>query len=460
MSKIPLFAHLNLDEGSDILPFWLDYHRFIFAGCFLSGAAAREDNTIHLVRKFCPDWQIAHSDTMTSHALTPNDFVLHSGDLDAEFELDTLDTLRKYYAGLKCPNAHPKNTIDFLSNIKDVREDSGAVRHFPENDNVSILSFRFSSDTKRMNCMKTPEHDNIMRWIDERIKAFKQTDYIYYVEPYADCDWGEDRVILAEDVNLLGDTDFNADGHKVLSLMSSATATTTAKYNGFWKRFVEERILEITSRPIAAEQYHNHISDEEHKQIINRMPYKKTDSPELLEFAQHMESRVSEIVGKKVKIFNDDLWVRICRPSCVGGASDYNPCHRDVYLDFYRNIVNIYVPIVGSNELSSLTMQSGSHLWNERDIMVTRGGAHFKNSGKKYSVDAVVQSRRRLTMSRPNPNIDEFILFSPYLIHGCSDNANADITRMSVEVRFIQDTEQGRKQEAAFNAFLKSRVWR
>jgi ectoine hydroxylase-related dioxygenase (phytanoyl-CoA dioxygenase family) len=105
-------------------------------------------------------------------------------------------------------------------------------------------------------------------------------------------------------------------------------------------------------------------------------------------------------------------------------------------------------------------MEPGSHLWNENETMMTRGGAYFKNSGKKYSVDAVVQSRRRLNMARPNPNIDEFILFSPYLIHGCSDNSNADITRMSVEVRFIQDTECGRKQEAVFNTFLKSRVWR
>lgn len=189
------------------------------------------------------------------------------------------------------------------------------------------------------------------------------------------------------------------------------------------------------------------------------MPYKKTDSAELKAFGEHMESRVSEIVGQKVKIFNDDIWVRICRPTCVS-ASDYNPCHRDVYLDFYRNIVNIYMPIVGSNELSSLTMESGSHLWSESDTMVTRGGAVFKSSGKKYSVDAIVQSRRRLHMVCPNPSVKEFTLFSPYLIHGCSSNNNENMTRMSVEMRFIQDTESGREQERKFNEFLKSRVWR
>ena len=105
-------------------------------------------------------------------------------------------------------------------------------------------------------------------------------------------------------------------------------------------------------------------------------------------------------------------------------------------------------------------MQTGSHLWNEKDIVVTRGGAYFPESGKKYSVDAILQSRQPLNMSRPDPATDEFILFSPYLIHGCSSNENADITRMSVEIRFICDTEMGRKQEEEFRGFLEKRVWR
>jgi ectoine hydroxylase-related dioxygenase (phytanoyl-CoA dioxygenase family) len=117
--------------------------------------------------------------------------------------------------------------------------------------------------------------------------------------------------------------------------------------------------------------------------------------------------------------------------------------------------VNIYVPIVGSNENSSLAMQSGSHLWNEQDIVVTKGGAYFKKTDKKYSVDAILRSRTPLNMARPNPNINEFILFSPYLIHGCSSNENFDTTRMSIEIRFIEDNEKGRMQEAEFRQFLE-----
>jgi ectoine hydroxylase-related dioxygenase (phytanoyl-CoA dioxygenase family) len=168
---------------------------------------------------------------------------------------------------------------------------------------------------------------------------------------------------------------------------------------------------------------------------------------------------ISDILKTPVKIFNDDLWVRICRPSKIY-ENDFNPCHKDVYLDFYRNTVNIYLPIIGSNNNSSLTIQPESHKWNENETMVTTGGAFFKSSNKKYSVDAIVASKKPLNMIRPNPDVHQLMLFSPYLIHGCANNDNLDTTRLSLEVRFIKNDESGFKQEADFNEFLKNRTWR
>ena len=63
-------------------------------------------------------------------------------------------------------------------------------------------------------------------------------------------------------------------------------------------------------------------------------------------------------------------------------------------------------------------------------------------------------------MIRPNPSINELLLFSPYLIHGCSDNDNDNITRMSLEIRFIKDNADGNKQEEIFKEYLKKRIWR
>ena len=224
-------------------------------------------------------------------------------------------------------------------------------------------------------------------------------------------------------------------------------------------RFLKDRIKLLLNKDIQLHNYHNEITDVEHKQILNDMPYKRDMSNEITELSDYIEKLVSVELGQNIKIFNGDLWVRICRPSSISNI-DYNPCHRDIYLDFYRNVVNIYLPIVGSNSKSSLLLEPGSHKWNETETRVTSGGTHFRNSNKKYSVDTIVSSKKPLNMIPPNPAIDEMMIFSPYLIHGCATNDNIDTTRISLEVRFIRDDENGVNQEKQFNDFLKTRIWR
>jgi len=274
--------------------------------------------------------------------------------------------------------------------------------------------------------------------------------YIYYPELIESSFWGKDKVLIDDDINLLTKTEFNLKGYGIFSIK---------EYNDFLKKFISKNISIILGKDLDIEKYHTHVNEEQHKQILNSMPYKKNNSEELHIFSKYLEEFMSDLLKEKVKIFNDDIWVRICRPSIISNE-DFNPCHRDVYLDFYRNTVNIYLPIIGSNEKSSLFMEKSSHLWNENMTSTTKGGAYFKNSNKKYSVDAIVQSRIELNMIRPNPDINEILVFSPYLIHGCSDNKNEDITRMSLEIRFIRNNEEGLKQEYDFNEFIKQRNWR
>ena len=274
--------------------------------------------------------------------------------------------------------------------------------------------------------------------------------YTYYPELLNKSKWGEDKIIITNDINLLDKTDFNQKGYAIINIKES---------NIFLKRFITKNISDILEKDINIEQYHNEVNEITHKKILNSMPYKKTDNSELYDFCNYLEEFVSEKIKYKVKIFNDDIWVRICRPNRISNE-DFNPCHRDIYLDFYRNIINIYLPIVGSNEKSSLLLQEGSHQWNENITSITSGGAFFEEKNKKYSVDAIVQSKIKIEMIRPNPSINELLLFSPYLIHGCSDNDNDNITRMSLEIRFIKDNADGNKQEEIFKEYLKKRIWR
>jgi ectoine hydroxylase-related dioxygenase (phytanoyl-CoA dioxygenase family) len=62
-------------------------------------------------------------------------------------------------------------------------------------------------------------------------------------------------------------------------------------------------------------------------------------------------------------------------------------------------------------------------------------------------------------MIRPNPNINQMMIFSPYLIHGCSSNDNINMTRFSLEIRFIKNTLSA-NQEKEFNEYLSKRNWR
>ena len=273
---------------------------------------------------------------------------------------------------------------------------------------------------------------------------------IYYSELFVDSNWGEDYVMLDNNINLLKNTDFDNLGYKIFNIDN---------FNDLLKDFIEKRIFFITNKNINLENYHNEINNEEHTKILNSMPYKKNINSEINEFCNYIEKKISEIVNENIKIFNDDIWIRICRPNNICD-NDNNPYHKDVYLDFYKNIVNIYLPIIGSNEKSSLSIQPESHKWNENETMTTKGGGYFKSTNKKYSVDAIVSSIKTLKLIRPNPTENQLLLFSPYLIHGGASNLNENTTRISLEIRFIKNDEKGINQEIDFNNFLKNRNWR
>ena len=48
----------------------------------------------------------------------------------------------------------------------------------------------------------------------------------------------------------------------------------------------------------------------------------------------------------------------------------------------------------------------------------------------------MVDSAQPLHLLHPNPNPNEVLLFSPYLLHGGAVNLNTNQTRISLEMRF------------------------
>jgi hypothetical protein len=341
-----------------------------------------------------------------------------------------------------------KRRLQIYQNIPQHDRQSGAgVQHFLNNVNELTVSMdNINSKCKLCNGVKCPKSAyDLLNMSHPKI---------YYPELYVDSSWGDDRIILETDINLLENSDFDDNGFKCFK----------SDCNTLISNFITDKIFDLTSKRINIENYHNEITDEEHKQILHNMPYKYIRDGEditgLSKYAAYLEKFVSSKINKNVRIFNDDIWIRICRPT-KSYLSDFNPCHRDIYLDFYRNVVNIYVPVCGSDDKSSLLICSGSHKLNEKEIAITKGGTYFKHKNIKYSVDAIVASNCDIIMERPNPSYDEIMIFSPYLIHGCASNDNDNTTRISLEVRFILDDDNIRiNQENDFNEFLKRRNWR
>jgi hypothetical protein len=75
---------------------------------------------------------------------------------------------------------------------------------------------------------------------------------------------------------------------------------------------------------------------------------------------------MSELLNQELIVCNpyDDQRVfhfRVIRPL----SGDNNPLHRDVWLEDYKDCINLYIPIAGSNALSSLIIAPQSHRWSE-----------------------------------------------------------------------------------------------
>ena len=233
-------------------------------------------------------------------------------------------------------------------------------------------------------------------------------------------------------------TNWSSIGYKVVELIDKKT-----------QKYLQTNILKIISKKInelfkdiivdeeKLINYHNYLDNSQHYALLKNLDsgiyFKEVNFDKKI-----LEERVSDILKIKVTTLNkfskeinpDTFAVRIIRP----GKNDFNPPHKDIYLDRLKNAVNIYMPVLGSNKKSSLPLLPESHLFNEKDIDKTENGAIV--NGLKFRVPSILNTKFGLNLIRPNPSNEEIMIFSPYLIHGGGSNDSTNITRISLELRF------------------------
>lgn len=244
---------------------------------------------------------------------------------------------------------------------------------------------------------------------------------------------GENVVLLNNAADLTANTSWLREGFTIEKLFSSDdyasfTKNTYSLLTGLWKKAG----LAIPEN-FQLDQYHTLASDSaKHRAAI--------DQTKIISVASFpvpialLEKRVSEICKQPLEVRNpfDEQSIfhfRVIRPK----QRDNNPLHRDVWLEDYKDCINLYIPVAGSDENSSLIIIPESHRWPESNVERTLGGAAI--NGVKFNVPAVTHINVAHTFVRPSPAANEVLVFSPYLIHGGSVNLNKDSTRISVEIR-------------------------
>ena len=191
----------------------------------------------------------------------------------------------------------------------------------------------------------------------------------------------DEQVLLASGHDLTARTAWAAAGYAVLPGLPAPyqEALQTGLAN------LLREAMRVAGIPVAAgfdiTQYHHLVGDDmvRHLAVIAQTKeFKHSQFPVPLAV---LEGYLGAVCGQSISAYNYHVdervfHLRIVRP----GRADHNPLHRDVWLPEYRDGLNIYLPVAGSTDRSSLTLVPGSHHWPENTVERTAGGATYQIS--------------------------------------------------------------------------------
>jgi hypothetical protein len=243
---------------------------------------------------------------------------------------------------------------------------------------------------------------------------------------------GKNEVLLEKAIDLTANAPWSERGFSIERLFSdSMYVQFQSEIEGLLTQLWKSSGLQIPEN-FKLEHYHQLTVDTgDHFRAVDKT---KLLSINELPFAKQIIENISSLLRFKLEPINpfdgqSVFHFRVIRPN----SRDNNPLHRDVWLEDYKDCINLYIPVAGSNEDSSLIILPGSHHWPESRIERTESGAVI--NGIKFNVPAVTAIFGEHDFVRPDPRQNEVLIFSPYLIHGGSVNLNSDQTRISIELR-------------------------
>jgi len=261
---------------------------------------------------------------------------------------------------------------------------------------------------------------------------FKYDDRIINFTIDGNTEVGNDEVLINLDDNLIKVHDWDQSGFMIFPFLHQKQFTDLVEGITLLIR----NLIGTNDSNFMLENYHHYVDDILHAKVSlvlkNCLPISLLPIPKskIIDRVSNEIGIVTTLIPSHTDEIEEVFCLRIVRPS----KPDNNPLHRDVWLNRLRNAINIYAPLAGSTPKSCLGIVPGSHYWKESEIERTSAGA--KVNGIQFTVPAVTGSKHEINISRPSPGPNEFLIFSPYLIHGGGINENSDKTRVSLEMRF------------------------
>jgi hypothetical protein len=247
---------------------------------------------------------------------------------------------------------------------------------------------------------------------------------------------GENTVLSNSETDLIYSQSWYDDGYTTLPVFTIEEYDKI--YNGISdtvKKIIEGIGVDVTG--FTLEKYHEYINnDEDHFKIVNRT---RDLFPEDFDFKiENLIDYFEQKIGVKLtdrfpstgQILH--IIIRINRPN----SNDFNPPHQDVDDNNHDPMVNVWIPICGVTNDSSLCVVKGSHLISMDKILKTESGGVL--GPNNYRVRMIKSWNGSNQMSRVKIKHSEVLFFTPFLIHGIAINTNPDITRVALEFRLFK----------------------
>ena len=187
------------------------------------------------------------------------------------------------------------------------------------------------------------------------------------------------------------------------------------------------------------ENYHNFLEkhDVNQHEFISKVTRILPDSFIKHPFILAMQEIAGQQTGKKFRIYKDKVEFRVVRPQ----HGDNNEFHRDHWFPYFTPLMNVYLPISGSNCDSAMCIVPFSHKWSDDDVKPTftfeesqAGKKFIGKNGVAYSVPSIESTKKEIKPHRPDILEGDFMLFSPLMVHGGGSNSSVH-TRFSFEIR-------------------------